>query len=323
MKLFYCDHFPLPLPDGHRFPASKYRLLRERLQADARCRDCLFLESPAASRDALRLAHSDDYVQRVESGSLDAADARRIGFPWSAQLVERSRRSVGGTIAASRAALRDGISANLAGGTHHAFADHGEGFCVYNDVAVAIRLLQQDGLLRRAAIVDCDVHQGNGSAAIFRDDPNVFTVSIHGAKNFPLRKQVSDLDLALPDGCEDAQYLATLREHLDDILDRFTPHVVFYIAGADPFEGDRLGRMALSKNGLIERDRFVLQGCLRRAIPVAISMGGGYARRVEDIVDIHSATILTAVALLAESGAGQRTAAGLPADDDPNYGQPA
>lgn len=219
---------------------------------------------------------------------------RRIGFPWSPEMVERSRRSVGATIAAARAALDDGVSANLAGGTHHAFADRGEGFCVFNDVAVGARVLQRDQHAARIAVVDLDVHQGNGTAAIFKDDASVFTFSMHGEKNFPFKKEVSDLDVALPDGTGDDQYLSALRLHLADVLNRHHPDFVFYLAGADPFEGDRLGRLKLTIDGLRARDEVVLRACARAGLPVAITMSGGYANDISAIITIHANTIQTA-----------------------------
>ena len=213
---------------------------------------------------------------------------RRIGFPWSPAMVERSRRSAGATIAAARAALDDGAAVNLAGGTHHAFADRGEGYCVFNDVAVAARLLQHEGRCRRVAVVDCDVHQGNGTAAIFRDDPTVFTFSMHGAKNYPFRKETSDLDVELRDGTDDAAYLAALGGALPAVLARQQPELVFYLAGADPYEGDRLGRLRVSMAGLERRDALVFDACRAAGVPVAVAMSGGYAPDVDDIVAIHA-----------------------------------
>jgi acetoin utilization deacetylase AcuC-like enzyme len=248
-----------------------------------------------ATDDQLCLAHTTDYVQRVVTGQLTPAEIRRIGFPWSPAMVERSRRSTGATIAAGRAALVDGLAVNLAGGTHHACADAGEGFCVFNDVAVAARALQREELIRRALVIDCDVHQGNGTAAIFTGDDSVFTFSIHGAKNFPLRKCPSDLDIALPDETDDAAYLEALDQALDEIFAEPDFDLAFYLAGADPFEGDRLGRMRLTKRGLQQRDERVLGRCRRHRLPVAIVMAGGYAHEVDDIVDIHAATIRTAI----------------------------
>ena len=294
MRAFYSDHFVLPLPEGHKFPMAKYSKLRERiLEQDILAAGDL-QEAPPVSWDDLRLVHTEAYVDAVASGTVAADIQRRIGFPWSPQMVERSRRSVGATIAAARAALDDGIAANLAGGTHHAFADRGEGFCVFNDVAVASRALQRDHHARLIAIVDLDVHQGNGTAAIFKDDPSVFTFSMHGDKNFPFKKEISDLDVPLADGTGDGEYLELLRHHLAEVLNRHQPDFVFYLAGADPFEGDRLGRLKMTIDGLRTRDQIVLGACSQARLPVAISMSGGYANDIEAIVTIHSNTIRTA-----------------------------
>jgi acetoin utilization deacetylase AcuC-like enzyme len=249
------------------------------------------------------LVHAPDYVDRVVGGSLSPAEQREIGFPWSERMVERSRRSVGATIAAARTAMRDGVSANLAGGTHHAYADHGSGYCVFNDVAVAARLMQAEWHRAsreplRVAVIDLDVHQGNGTAAIFRDDPTVFTLSIHAERNFPFRKEQGDLDVELPDGCTDADYLVALDEALRQLWWRHAPaapQLVFYLAGADPHEGDRLGRLKLSATGLAERDRRVLQALRERRIPVALSMAGGYGRVIEDTVAVQLATLREAL----------------------------
>ena len=291
MNIFYNDHFVLPLPPGHRFPMQKYALLRAAVQAWA---PHALHEAPAASEDELRLAHTADYVRRMLEGGLSEQEVRRIGFPWSPPMAERARRSVGATIAAARAALRDGIAVNLAGGTHHAHADHGEGFCCFNDVAVATRVLQRERAVERVLICDLDVHQGNGTAAIFAGDASVFTFSMHGERNFPARKEASTLDVALPDGCTDEDYLAALRAQLPGIIDRFRPQMMFYLAGADPYAGDRLGRLALSKAGLAERDRIVLRLARDAGLPVAVTMAGGYADEVDDIVDIHFNTVRTA-----------------------------
>jgi acetoin utilization deacetylase AcuC-like enzyme len=294
VRAFYSDHFVLPLPEGHKFPMAKYSKLRERIIAERIVAPEDLHEAPAASWDDVRLVHDTAYVDAVASGTLARDIQRRIGFPWSPGMVERSRRSVGATIAAARAALDDGISANLAGGTHHAFADRGEGFCVFNDVAVAIRVLQREHHARRVAIVDLDVHQGNGTAAIFNGDDSVFTFSMHGDKNFPFKKELSDLDVALPDGTGDDEYLPALRSHLEHVLNRHQPDFVFYLAGADPFEGDRLGRLKMTIEGLRVRDEIVLNACKSRALPVAISMSGGYADDVDAIVTIHTNTIRAA-----------------------------
>jgi len=295
VRAFYSDHFVLPLPDGHKFPMAKYSRLRERLLADGILAYADLHEAPAAPWDDLRLVHDAAYVDAVANGTVAPDIQRRIGFPWSPAMVERSRRSVGATIAAARAALDDGVSANLAGGTHHAFADRGEGFCVFNDVAVAIRVLQRDRHASRIAVVDLDVHQGNGTAAIFAGDDSVFTFSMHGEKNFPFKKETSDLDVALPDGTADDDYLAVLQQHLDTVLNRHQPDFVFYLAGADPFEGDRLGRLKLTVEGLRTRDELVFGACGKRALPIAVAMSGGYANDVDAIVTIHANTIRAAI----------------------------
>ncbi|MEZ4767638.1 MAG: histone deacetylase [Caldilineales bacterium] len=290
MRIFYSDIFDLPLPEGHRFPMRKYSLLHERVAAGALVPRSNLLVAPTASREEIQRAHTAAYVKRVFAGELTAREQRVIGFPWSPNLVERSCQSVGATIEACRSALRDGVSVNLAGGTHHAYSDRGQGFCVFNDVAVAARAVQAEGLARRIVVIDCDVHQGNGTAAIFADDPSVFTFSIHGANNFPFHKEASDLDVALPDGADDLTYLEALHDGLRRLpLPEFD--LVVYLAGADPFVGDTLGRLAVSKRGLAERDRAVFQACRTAGLPVAVVMAGGYARHVEDIVDIHFATV--------------------------------
>ncbi len=294
MQLFYSDHFELPLPPGHRFPMDKYRRLRQRIaSSDLHCNDPL-LVPPAATDDQLALAHDIHYIKRVQGGTLSQAEVRRIGFPWSLQMVERSRRSSGATIAAARAAIRDGFAANLAGGTHHAMADCGEGYCVFNDSAVAIRTLQHDGTIGRACVIDLDVHQGNGTASILSRDASAFTFSMHGAKNFPLRKFPSDLDIELPDGTCDAAYLAALARGLDQVFSSGPFDLAIYLAGADPYEGDRLGRLSLTMQGLIERDAMVLDRCHAMKVPVAITMAGGYAPDIDSIVSIHAATIAAA-----------------------------
>ena len=276
---------------------QKYRLLREAV-AD-RLPVIRVLEAPSASEGELALAHAPEYVRRVVDGRLEAAQQREIGFPWSPQMVERARRSVGATIAAARAALAEGVAANLAGGTHHASRDRGSGYCVFNDAAVAARLMQAEWARThrealRVALIDLDVHQGNGSAAIFRDDPTVFTLSVHAERNFPFRKEVSDLDVALPDGCGDAVYLAALDAALEALWARHAgapPGLLFYLAGADPHAGDRLGRLALSAAGLAERDRRVLAAARERRIPVALAMAGGYGREIADTVGVHLGTL--------------------------------
>lgn len=293
MKLFYADHFVLPLPPGHRFPMEKYSRLRERLLSSGHFATDDFRVPDAATDTELLRAHDAGYVQRVARGTLGHDEVRRIGFPWSEAMVERSRRSAGATLAACRAALEDGCAANLAGGTHHAFRDRGEGFCVFNDAAVAALAMRAEGRVARVAIVDCDVHQGNGTAAILANRADCFTFSIHGARNFPFDKETSDLDVELPDGTSDEAYLTALDDALALVF-RHQPDLVIYLAGADPYEDDRLGRLRLSKAGLAARDERVLGECRRRSLPIAIAMAGGYARQIDDTVAIHAATIDTA-----------------------------
>lgn len=291
MRLFYTDVFVLPLPAGHRFPMEKYALLRQALLDSGDFAPDDFHLPPAATDEELGRAHDPDYIARVSHGRLDDKAQKAIGFPWSPGMVERSRRSAGATLAACRAAFDDGASANLAGGTHHAFRDRGEGFCVFNDAAVAARTVQAEGLAKRVLIVDLDVHQGNGTASILAGDDTIFTFSMHGARNFPFDKEVSDLDIELPDACSDEAYLTRLREGLGTALDLARPELVIYLAGADPYQDDRLGRLALSFAGLAERDRHVFSACSQLGLPVAIAMAGGYARQIADTVSIHRTTL--------------------------------
>ena len=265
-------------------------MLRDRVLADGSVGADQMRDPPAATDEELLLVHTAGYVERFNTGRLDPAEVRRIGLPWSQELVERSRRAVGGTIAAARHALTHGVAMNLAGGTHHAFADHGEGFCVYNDIAVAIRVLQRDGLIARATVIDLDVHQGNGTHAILGADERVFTFSMHGGRNFPFHKVSGSLDMELADGTNDDEYLSKLAAVLPGILSRSAPDIVFYIAGADPHEGDALGRLSLTLSGLARRDAYVLFQCREVGIPIAITIGGGYGRRIEDTVAIHAET---------------------------------
>lgn len=274
---------------------AKYSRLRELVVAEGTIAPGRLMEPAAATREELTLAHDAGYVDAVMAGTLAPDHQRRIGFPWSPGMVERSRRSVGGTIAAARAALLDGVGINLAGGTHHAFGGRGEGYCVFNDIAVAARVLQSSRSEGRIAVIDCDVHQGNGTAAIFRDDPSVFTFSIHGEKNFPFRKEQSDLDIALPDGTQDDEYLAQLGPALDVVMAQ-RPDFVFYLAGADAFAGDRLGRLALTIEGMRRRDALVFERC--QGLPTAVTMGGGYCPDVDTIARIHANTIATAAEML-------------------------
>jgi len=298
VKVFYSDHFVLPLPEGHRFPMVKYSMLRERVASDGICGPGELQIPSAVTDEEILRAHHPGYLKRVVSGTLTDKEMRRIGFPWSEKMVERSRRASGGTLGACLAALEEGFAANLAGGTHHAFADRGEGYCVFNDSAIAARAVQAAGLVERVVVFDTDVHQGNGTAAILQCDPTVFTFSIHGAKNFPFHKEESDLDMPLPDGADDTEFLAALEAGLKTTLDAADAGLAIYLAGADPFEGDRLGRLSVTKSGLAERDRLVLETCREHSIPVAITMAGGYAREVEDTVDVHFQSIRRAADLL-------------------------
>jgi acetoin utilization deacetylase AcuC-like enzyme len=297
MLAYYSDRYVLPLPPGHRFPMAKYRLLRNRVAAELP--HIRLVESPAASEGELALAHAPGYIEAVLNGTMSAAQQREIGFPWSPVMAERARRSVGATVAAARAALAEGVAANLAGGTHHAYADKGSGYCVFNDVAVAARLMQAEWhrhhrRLLRVAVIDLDVHQGNGTAAIFRDDPTVFTLSLHGARNFPFRKEPGDLDVELPDGCTDGPYLEALDRALAALWAHHgaaPPGLVFYLAGADPHEGDRLGRLKLTAAGLAERDARVLGAVRERGIPVVVTMAGGYGHDIEQTVALQWRTL--------------------------------
>ncbi len=290
MKAFYCDHYALPTARGSRFPVAKYARLRERVAAIPAL-GLELLEAPPLRIADLELAHSRRYVRRVLSGEVSKEEQRLLGFPWTRELVERARRSAGGTLAACEAALVAGVAVNLAGGTHHARCDSGAGYCVFNDVAIAARALSRSRRLKRVLIVDADVHQGDGTAEILAADPHLYTFSIHGERNFPRRKATSDLDIALPDGTGDTVYLRNFRDGLQRALLAARPEFVIYLAGADPFVNDRLGRLDVSKDGLRIRDELVFEQLRLRDLPVAVVMGGGYAPDVEDIVDIHTTTI--------------------------------
>ena len=292
MLIYATDHFVLPLPAGHRFPMRKYARLRERVAAVAPNR---MREPPAATDVELANAHDPAYIAAVSTGRLDSRAMRRIGFPWSAAMVERSRRSAGATLAACRTALECGAGVNLAGGTHHAHRDFGEGFCVFNDAAVAATTLHSEGLVRRVLVVDLDVHQGDGTAAILAGDDDFFTLSMHGRNNFPFRKASSRLDVELDDRTEDHAYLAALEVALPLAIERSRPQLAIYLAGADPYENDRLGRLALTKRGLEARDTYVFDTLRELGIPVAIAMAGGYAEDIDDVVDIHFATVSAAL----------------------------
>lgn len=311
MLAFHSEHFPLALPPGHRFPVPKYTRLLGRVRAE--CPQVVLREAPAASDGELALAHTPDYIDDVVAGRLSDAAMRAIGFPWTPAMVERARRSVGATACAARQALCDGVAAQLAGGTHHAHADRGAGFCVFNDTAVAARLMQAEAhrlqrRLLRVLVIDMDVHQGDGTAAIFHDDDTVFTLSMHGARNYPARKARSDLDVELPDACTDAPYLAALDAALEQTWARHgsdLPGLAIYLAGADAHEGDRLGRLKVSAQGLAERDRRVLHALRDRAIPVAVTMAGGYGTDIDATVAVHLRTIEEAARSAAQWPAGR------------------
>ena len=294
MKIFCTDHYVLPLPAGHRFPMAKYSLLRKRVEEAGLASGQGLREPHAATEEEILRAHDRGYLERVVNGQLSAQELRRIGFPWTPQMVERSRRSAGATIEACRAALAEGVAVNLAGGSHHAFRDHGEGYCVFNDSAIAALAMQAEGRARRIAILDCDVHQGNGTASILADDPTAFTFSIHASKNFPFRKGASDIDIELPDGTGDADYLDALEQGICHTLSAARPDLAIYLAGADPYVGDRLGRLSLTKEGLQARDRKVFELCRAASVPVAVVMAGGYSRDMADTVEIHFSTVDTA-----------------------------
>jgi acetoin utilization deacetylase AcuC-like enzyme len=293
VNLYYCDHYDLGLPPEHRFPVRKYRLLRESLESDSRF---TLHPAPVATREQLTAAHHESYVDAFLSGTLDKNAIRRIGFPWSAKLVQRTLASAGATLAATKSALEQGISGTLAGGTHHAFHAEGSGFCVFNDFAVAIAYLRAETSLRRFAVIDLDVHQGDGTANIFADDPNVFTLSLHGRNNFPFRKQQSSIDVALDDGTEDDEYLAALDAVLPMAFE-FKPHFVFYQSGVDPLKEDVLGKLHLTLAGLAARDRRVFSIAREHGAPLAITIGGGYADPIELTAAAHAQTFRVAAEL--------------------------
>ncbi|MBA3247859.1 MAG: histone deacetylase [Pyrinomonadaceae bacterium] len=293
MRVFYTPRYYADIGEGHVFPIRKFELVRERLLREGTLRTADIVEPQPAPLSDVLLVHTEDYVTRLRAGTLTPREIRRLGLPWSKALVRRSFLAAGGTIGAARWALEAGVGSNLAGGTHHAFPERGEGFCVLNDVAIATRVLQRDELIGRAAIVDCDVHQGNGTATIFAEDNSIFTFSMHGAKNYPLFKARSTLDVELPDEMGDAEYLETLARHLPEVF-AHQPDIIFYLGGADPYVGDKLGRLALSLAGLRARDELVLSECRSRRVPIVTVMSGGYAMDINDTVEIHCNTIRAA-----------------------------
>jgi acetoin utilization deacetylase AcuC-like enzyme len=295
LKIFYTDTFPIPLPEKHSFPKDKYFLLRRRI-LESRTAQPIDLQIPRpANYEEIIRAHDPVYIHRLQNGELSAKEIRRVGLPWSPEIVQRARYSAGATIAACLAALKEGIAVNLGGGTHHAFSDHGQGYCWLNDSVIAARAIQAEGFAGNILIIDCDVHQGNGTAAIVENDPTIFTFSIHGKNNFPYQKEKSDLDIALENGADNAAYLAALEKGLRQSMGAAGADLAIYLAGADPYKDDRFGRLALTKEGLAQRDHLVFQSCQEAGLPTAVTMAGGYARNVQDTVDIHFQTILSAL----------------------------
>ena len=295
MRIFYTDTFPIPLPETHSFPRNKYELLRRRIMENQIAQSVDLQIPRAATYAEIIRAHDPVYIHRLQNGELSAKEIRRVGLPWSPEIVRRARYSAGATIEACRAALEEGIAVNLGGGTHHAFSDHGQGYCWLNDSGIASRAIQAEGIAGNILIIDCDVHQGNGTAAIVQNDPTIFTFSIHGKNNFPYHKEKSDLDVELADGTEDAAYLNALENGLAASMQNFKADLVIYLAGADPYHDDRFGRLALTKAGLAQRDRLVFRHLDQAGLPVAVTMAGGYAPNVQDTVDIHFQTVLAAL----------------------------
>jgi acetoin utilization deacetylase AcuC-like enzyme len=292
MKAFYCHHFVLPLPEGHSFPMDKYRLLYERVKENAVAWNIDLIEPHAATDEDLRRVHCRDYIDRMSSGAASEQEMRRIGFPWSTQMNERSRRSSGATMQALESAIANhNIAVNLAGGTHHAAYDRGGGYCVFNDSVVAARYVQSKNLVKKIVVIDLDVHQGNGTAELCQDDESIFTFSMHAEKNYPAIKPASNVDVPLRNHVNDAEYLDLLAKHLPTVIEQSQADAVIYLAGADLYEGDRLGNMSLTKVGLAQRDRYVIEQCRKHALPMAISMAGGYCPQVEHIADIHAQTV--------------------------------
>ena len=288
MRAFAHDLFSYPLPEGHRFPLDKYRLVRESAE---RLDGVRVLDAEAATWQQLRRSHSDDWLVRVRDGRLERREQLALGLPWSPELVERSRRSTGATLMAARAALEEGVAANLGGGTHHAFADAGRGFCVFNDVVTALRELRAEGRVRRVLVVDVDVHQGDGTHSLLAGDAEAFTLSVNGWRNYPFRRVPGDLDVDLPDGTGDERYLEELGAALPEALRRARPELCFVLAGADPYEGDRLGRLALTKRGLRDRDVLVRDALAAAGVPVCLTLAGGYAKEIRDTVEINVNTL--------------------------------
>jgi acetoin utilization deacetylase AcuC-like enzyme len=302
MQCCYHPEYQIALPPGHPFPISKYPLLKERLLSEGVLAASDLLEPAPIEMTAIELVHTAEYLEKLQTSRLSSAEQRKLGVPWSEALWRRSRRAAGGTLLAARTALVNGLAGNLAGGTHHAFADHGEGFCVINDVAIAIAQLRSEAAIRRAAVIDLDVHQGNGTAAIFEHDEEVFTFSMHGERNYPLAKMRSNLDVPLRDGAGDAEYLAALGQHIPTVLDRSDADIAFYLAGVDVAAGDRYGKLALTENGIRERDRRVIEAVRSRGVPLAIVLAGGYAATRERTAELHAHAFREAAAYERQRG---------------------
>lgn len=290
LKIAYSPIYKYELPEGHRFPMIKYELIPEQLLYEGTVKNENFFHPEAASEETILLTHDPVYWKKLKTQQLTSKEIRKIGFPMTERLVERGTFIANGTLQCALFAQQFGIAMNIAGGTHHSFSDHGEGFCVFNDIAIAANYLLSNNLAHKILIVDLDVHQGNGTARIFQNESRVFTFSMHGLKNYPLKKEQSDLDIGLPDKTEDAFYLKTLRETLPCLIDNFEPDFIFYLSGVDVLKTDQLGRLSLSIEGCKQRDRIVLESCKNNKIPVAVSMGGGYSERLTHIVDAHANT---------------------------------
>lgn len=295
LKIAYSPIYKYELPEGHRFPMVKYELIPEQLLYEGSVTHDNFFHPQKLTEDQLLLTHTQEYLTKLDGLKLDRKEIRNIGFPVKNELIERGKYISHGTLECAKYALDYGCAMNVAGGTHHSFADHGEGFCIYNDIAISANILLQEGLLKNILIVDLDVHQGNGTAKIFENDDRVFTFSVHGERNYPTRKEKSDLDIGLPDKADDGLYLSTLKSHLPKLIDEVKPDFIFYLSGVDIIESDKLGRLSVSKEGCKLRDRFVFQQCKKNRIPVAVSMGGGYSPKISDIVDAHSNTFREAL----------------------------
>jgi acetoin utilization deacetylase AcuC-like enzyme len=295
LKIYYTDTFPIPLPENHSFPKSKYYLLRRRIEESQIASSVhLKIPRPTTYEEMIRV-HAPTYIHRLQNGELSAKEIRRVGLPWSPEIVRRAQYSAGATVEACRAAVAEGIAVNLGGGTHHAFSDHGQGYCWLNDSVIASRAMQSEGLAGNILIIDCDVHQGNGTAAIVKNDSTIFTLSVHGQNNFPYHKETSDLDIALADGTDDAAYLDAIEKGLAACRQNFKADLAIYLAGADPYADDRFGRLAITKEGLAQRDHLVLRHLINAGLPTAVTMAGGYAPNVQDTVDIHFQSVLAAL----------------------------